>query len=94
MLTTPFLMKGPTQLGRSKGRLDKMAVHESMGEICPNEEAQLTYMECLQLYRMASNVINNKKLAVLFNVCGPLTYKLIKNLTTSKSRSDLSFVQL
>ena len=87
-------MKGPTQLGRSKGRLDKMAVHESMGEICHNEEERLTYMERLQLYCMASDVINDKKLPVLFNVCGPLTYKLIKNLATFRSRSDLSFVQL
>ena len=71
-----------------------MAVHESMGEICPIEEERLTYMERLQLYCMASDVINDKILAVLFSVCGPLAYKPIKNLATSRSLSDLSFVQL
>ena len=66
-----------------------MALHSSMGELPPNEEQWLTYVERLQHYCMANDVVEDKKLAVLFSVCGP--YKLIKNLALPRNPSDLSF---
>ena len=48
-------------------------------------------MERHQHYCRANNIVDDKKLVVLFSVCGPLTYKLIKNLVAPRSLSDLSF---
>ena len=68
-----------------------MAIHEGMGEFSPHEEEWVTYVECLLHYCRANDIVADKKLVALFSVCGPLTYKLIKNLATHRSPSDLSF---
>ena len=68
-----------------------MFFHSSMGELSLNEEEWLTYVEHLQQYCMANDIIEDKKLVVLFSVCVPLTYKLIKNLASPRNPSDLSF---
>ena len=45
-----------------------------------------------QHYCTADDIVNDKKLAVLFRcVRGLLVYQLIKNLATPRSPSDLSF---
>ena len=62
-----------------------------MGEFCPHEDEWMTYMERLQHYCRTNDIVDDKKLVVLFSVCGPSTYKLIKNLVTPRSPSDLSF---
>ena len=59
-----------------------MAIHRSMGEFCTNEEEWLMYVEHLHHYCRAINIVS---------VCGPLMYKLIKNLVTPRSPFDLSF---
>ena len=68
-----------------------MFFHSSMGELSLNEEEWLTYVEHLQQYCMANDIIEDKKLVVLFSVCVPLTYKLIMNLASPRNPSDLSF---
>ena len=68
-----------------------MFFHSSMGELSLNEEEWLTYVEHLQQYCMANDIIEDKKLVVLFSVCVPLTYKLIMNLALPRNPSDLSF---
>ena len=68
-----------------------MAIHGSMGEFRPHEEEWVTYVERLQHYCRANDIVDDKKLVVLCSVCGPSTYKLIKNLVMPRSPSDLSF---
>ena len=62
-----------------------------MGEFCPHEEEWVTYIERLQHYCRADDIVDDKKLVAIFSVYGPLTYKLIKNLATPRSPFDLSF---
>ena len=38
-----------------------MALHSSIGELCPNEEEWLTYVERLQHYCMANDNVEDKK---------------------------------
>ena len=68
-----------------------MAIHGSMGEFCPHEEEWVIYVERLQHYCRANDIVDDKKLVVLFGVYGSSTYKLIMNLVTPRSPSDLSF---
>ena len=55
--------------------------HDKIGEFAPTHEPWDMYVERLELYFVANNMKEaKKKRAILVIVCGPVTYKLIRNL--------------
>ena len=62
---------------------EAMARHDTDGEFVSEREDWSLYIEQLENYFVANNVVTGeKKRAILLSVCGACTYKLIGNLIT------------
>ena len=60
--------------------------HGKIGAFVSAQETWDTYIERLELFLQANAITNvSKKRAILLTVCGPATYKLIRNLVTCGS---------
>jgi hypothetical protein len=71
-----------------------MANHGKLEEYDSQEEWS-QYIERLEFYLEANGVDDeDKQRAILLSVCGSKTYKLIRNLTTSRKPSEKTFTEL
>ena len=69
--------------------------HGSLKEYSPAQENWPEYIERLELYFIANDIVApEKKRAILLNGCGPATYKLFRNLAAPNRPSDLSYDDL
>ena len=67
-----------------------MAIHGSVSSFNSNKESWTTYVERLDQYFIANEVIDDgKKRAILLSACGTSTYKLIRSLA-EKEKLDLT----
>ena len=72
-----------------------MAVHGSIGEYSDSIEDWTAYTERLENYFTANDVEDgSKKRAILLNVCGAATYKLIRSLAAPEKLTDYSYEAL
>ena len=72
-----------------------LATHDTISVFSSSQESWTTYVERLQQY-LACNEIENadQQRAVLLSVCGPTTYRLIRNLVAPKKPTELKFAEL
>ena len=71
------------------------ALHGTIGEFDSTREDWCSYIERLQQYFSANDVTDvTKQRAILLSVCGPSTYKLMRNLVAPSKPSDCSFAEL
>ena len=71
------------------------AVHGTVGEFIGAQEDWTSYTERLSLYFTANDVTEaGKQRAILLSVCGPTTYKLIRNLVAPAKPTDKTFTEL
>ena len=75
--------------------LGTMAVHGKMTAFNPQVEDWLSYEERLQFYLIANKVTNAaRKRAILLNVCGTQTYKLLRSLLPEGTLNTKSYEEL
>ena len=72
-----------------------MAKHGAIGEFTPSQESWAEYIERLELYFVANDIVEEvKKKAILLNACGTATYKLARNLAAPRKPSELDYEAL
>ncbi|KAL5491807.1 hypothetical protein EMCRGX_G017171 [Ephydatia muelleri] len=72
-----------------------MAVHGNLGVFDRDLEDWASYCERVEQYFIANGISNaDRKRAILLSVCGPGTFKLIRNLIAPDKPSDKSFEQI
>ena len=72
-----------------------MATHGTIGEFDGDCESWKSYMEHLVQYFAANDVESaDKNRAILLSVCGPTTYKLIRNILAPVKPTERTFTQL
>jgi len=69
-----------------------MVAHGAISEFSSAQETWTSYVEGLQQYLAANKVeYANQQRAILLSVCGPATYRLIRNLVSPKKPMELKF---
>jgi len=69
-----------------------MAAHSTISEFSSAQETWTPYIECLEQYLAANKVEDaDQHRALLLSVCGPATYRLIRNLASPKKPIELKF---
>ena len=69
-----------------------MAAHGIISEFYSAQETWTSYIECLEQYLAANKVEDaDQHRALLLSVCGPATYRLIRNLASPKKPIELKF---
>ena len=63
-------------------------------EFDPRNDSITAYVERVNLYFMANEVADGKKVAVFLSAIGPKTYALLRNLTTPAAPAEKSFTQI
>lgn len=72
-----------------------MATHGKIGQFDATQETWDAYVERLELYFVANDVKEaEKKRAVLLTVCGPATYRLIRNLVAPQKPAEVAYAEL
>ena len=72
-----------------------MAKHGRVEEFIETKETWDAYVERLELYFQVNDIDQaEKKRAVLLTVCGPATYKLVRNLVAPKKPAEVSYADL
>ena len=72
-----------------------MVTHGKIGEFDTTLESWDTYIERLELYFVANGITEaERKRAVLLTVCGPSTYKLIRNLTAPQKPAEVVYSEI
>ena len=72
-----------------------MAMHGTLTQFAPEEEDWTTYVERLEHYFAANDVVDDgKKRSILLPVCGSSTYKLVRNLISADRLATISFKDL
>ena len=71
-----------------------MAVVGSISEFDSGSEDWPTYIERVELYCIANDIIEEKKVSVLLSVMGPKTYGLLRSLLTPEKPADKTFQQI
>ena len=72
-----------------------MATHGTLGPFEQGKEDWISYVECLEQYFAANDVIEaDKQRAILLSVCGASTYQVIRNLTAPKKTTEHNFKEL
>ena len=70
-------------------------MHGKVGEFNETKESWEAYVERLELYFVANDIDQaEKKRAVFLTVCGPATYKLVRNLVAPKKPAEVSYAEL
>lgn len=70
----------------------KMPMHGTISEFDPSVEDWSTYVERVNLYLAANDIVDaDKKRAVLLSVCGAKTYRTIRDLLAPDKPTDLGF---
>ena len=63
-----------------------MATHGAIVEFSSSQETCIAHAECHERYLMVNKIEDaDQQRAILLSVCGPVTYRLIKNLVSPKS---------
>ena len=69
--------------------------HGTLTEYAPAHESWTEYVERLELYFVANDIVSDeKKRAILLNACGPTAYKLFRNLTAPAKPSEVDYEDL
>ena len=72
-----------------------MATHGSVSEFNSAQEDWRSYAERLEQYFAANDVKDEEKMrAILLSVCGPSTYRLMRNLCAPAKPTEKSYAQL
>ena len=74
-----------------------MAVNMNIGrldELCVREENFDCYIECMEQYFIANNILKTKKIAAFLSAMGTKAYKLLQNLVATDSPKDKWFNDL
>ena len=72
-----------------------MPTHGKLGEFESTQETWDSYVERLELYFVANDIVDAaKKRAVLLTVVGTTTYKLIRNLTAPTKQAEIDYKDL
>ena len=72
-----------------------MATHGAIAESSSSQETWTVYVEHLEQYLMANKIEDaDQRRAILLSVCGPATYRLIRNLVSPKKPTQLKFVEI
>ena len=72
-----------------------MAYLGTVSEFSSNQETWTAYVECLQQYLAANKIEDpDQQRAILLSICGPATYRLIRNLVSSKKPTELKFLEI
>ena len=66
-----------------------MAVHEQIGTFGSNQEDWQPYVEHLKLYCIADT--KEKQRVLLLTACGPVTYKMTKNIVALSKSAKKTF---
>ena len=72
-----------------------MAMHGSVSEFNSAQEDWCSYIEGLEQYFAANDVKDEENMrAILLSVCGPSTYRLMRNLCAPAKPTEKSYAQL
>ena len=72
-----------------------MAKHGSLSEFHPGEEDWLEYVERFVFYCEANSVKDDsKRRAILLSSIGAVTYKIVRNLISPRSTSDVTYEEI
>ena len=72
-----------------------MATHGTLGEFNPTREDWTSYAERLELYFIANDIVTEKKQqAILLNVSGAETYRLLRDLAVPTKPTEFFFAEL
>ena len=72
-----------------------MAYLGTISEFSSGQETWTAYVERLVQYLAANKVEDaDQQRAVLLSVCGPATYRLIRNLVSPKKPTELKFAEI
>lgn len=72
-----------------------MATHGTIAAFSSSQETWTVYVERLQQYFAANKIEDaDQQRAILLSVCGPATYRLIRNLVSPKKPTELKIMDL
>jgi len=72
-----------------------MAAHGTISEFSSSQETWTSYIERLEQYLAANKVEDaDQQKAILLSVCGPATYRLIRNLASPKKPTELKLKEI
>ena len=73
----------------------QMAYLGTVSEFSSNQETWTAYVERLEQYLAANKIEDpDQQRAILLSVCGPATYRLIRNLVSPKKPTELKFSEI